>query len=320
MIISNNDSTLLITISFKRFWVLFRHVLTAGHCVCSLEEDFPDDIHHCLSADQNQILDGKNNIRVFGGSRSLFTMERKGSLQWNMDEAYLMDGFSKNHEKLETFDVGIVITNNKQFFNPELLNQKIELGKANIVPVCLAAVNTPLGDKKFKLLGWGKRYEEEPMYPGVFFDKRNPILSSCMTEQAGPLQWRFQNCDMKTMKKGVLFDSWSCETKKPPPTYTRLEEQKCKDYWIEAMNTRNQLGLPSSDIEAQDQLHITATDGSILNTCYNPGLLRTQGWCKLFKSENSHASIYPGAQPWGICSPSCNKKILKVLIYTYHGF
>ena len=65
-------------------------------------------------------------------------------------------------------------------------------------------------------------------------------------------------------------------------------EQKCKDYFSEAIKSQNQIGLrlPSTYIEAQDQLHITATDGSILNTCYNPGLLRTRGWCELFKSEN----------------------------------
>ena len=288
--------------------------------MCSLQYLYPEDMQHCLSADQNQIVIGKNEISVFAGSKSLNAMGysdaiNEGSHQWNMDRAYLMDGF--NHPQYRTnidrFDVGILITTNKQLFNPELLNQKNELGRADIVPVCLAAVSTPLGDKKLKLLGWGIRYEERPGKGGLF-TKRDPILSSCMTNQAGPLQWRFQNCHMKKMKKGKLFKSWSCETKKPPPSYTTLEEQKCEDYFSEAIKSQNQLGVPSSLIEEQDQLHFTATDDTIVSTCYNPDLLKKRGWCKLFEAEGFNR----GKQPWGICSSSCNKTIIKVLISAYH--
>ena len=116
------------------------------------------------------------------------------------------------------------------------------------------------------------------------------------------------------MKKGKLFESWSCETKKPPPSYTTLEEQKCEDYFSEAIKSQNQLGVPSSLIEEQDQLHFTATDDTIVSTCYNPDLLKKRGWCKLFEAEGFNR----GKQPWGICSSSCNKTIIKVLISAYH--
>lgn len=56
---------------------------------------------------------------------------------------------------------------------------------------------------------------------------------------------------------------------------------------------------------------IVSTAIPILNTCYNPKLLKKHGWCKLFQGDNSHTTIDPGIQPWGICSSSCNTTITK---------
>ena len=200
------------------------------------------------------------------------------------------------------------------------------MGKANIVPVCLAAVSTPLGDKKFKLLGWGVRYEETPRYAGRF-TKRNPILSSCMTNQAGPLQWRFQNCDMKRLKRPGKNGKyvWKCDTVNPPPDYksSKGRSKRCREYFNVANNIKDKLNsnkpLAETWLKDIDFIYVYDKNGD-KEQCYNQKLLTTRGWCYLKDYKEKGKKKSSGKKQlevhaWGFCSSSCKDMEVNYLAY-----
>ena len=86
-----------------------------------------------------------------------------------------------------------------------------------------------------KMVGWGEKYEEASEDP----TRRNPILSSCMTSEASPIKWRFQNCDMAFQYKYSSDGQkrWECEKTNPPPGYENKKHQKrCNGYFKEYYN------------------------------------------------------------------------------------
>ena len=53
--------------------MIIRHAITAAHCICSKESADPDSHKNarCKHQKKNQIIRGKNEIVVFGGSMDL---------------------------------------------------------------------------------------------------------------------------------------------------------------------------------------------------------------------------------------------------------
>ena len=208
------------------------------------------------------------------------------------------------------------------FHSDELLKNS---RNAKIIPICLGTLNL---DKKIKdktlirQLGWGIKYEESPLKEDTA-EQRDPIYSSCMTSQAGPEQWRFQNCDMKRMKKMGINgkDTWKCDKINPPPDYQRVKgrTKRCRDYFDVANNIEDKLNdnKPLSETWLKDIDFILVEDkNGIPEKCYNEKILLTQGWCYLKDYKEKDLRQSKGLPAWGTCSSSCKDMEVSCFLYT----
>ena len=269
----------------------------------------------CLESSENQIQPGKNTIQVAGGSNSATVLDalpaQKGSLKWVINAAYIMD------DNIRKYDIGIVeLQKPETFFDPNELKIEMELVKARIVPICLGSSKLPekvdMRRMEVKGVGWGIQYEEKPpaSYTGGV---RDPVYSSCMTNEVSPESWRFQNCDMKLMKQPNT-NIWTCEKNKPPPEYTVGQEQRCHDYFSDfkkMMHGKSRtIHLPDKILDDIDVINIdSGPNTKIEETCYNPESLSTNGWCHLKHYRDKRV----GKVAWGTCSSSCDSKLMQVI-------
>ena len=264
---------------------------------------------------------------------------------WEATHAYIMEGSSPY--KWDKYDIGMVIIPDslpyhKRFFDVTRLSiyktHKSILGRAKIIPVCLAAKNSNIKNKVFRGVGWGHLYNESP----ANIQTRNPIYSSCMTNQASPggrweltakenqWDWRFRNCDMQWIKKR----SWKCDKVRAPPDYESGEYEKCNEYFEKAGIQLDPLKVPNPmklekipknyispsrllkpRLDKVDKLYIveeTIVEQKpiiVKEVCYNPKLLREAGWCRLVKNPSDDEV------EWGICSSSCREAVMKASIF-----
>ena len=242
----------------------------------------------CKEPSENQIVFGSNDISVFGGNKDRSVLRAPhSSYGWELVEAYIMEGSSNT--RFDRQDLGIAkLPDNKHFFDKIGLQDVSELNRAQIIPICLAALNRHLGtDEILRGVGWGDAYEESPKSR-----KRKPVYSTCMTSEASPLDWRFQNCDMKNIRKR----GWKCEKTKSPPSYHKGDREKCMHLFIDALIHKDK--LESKQLADVDVMLIT--DGTTTKECFQPTLLQKRGWCKLQYQERKDEVS------WGICSPSCD--------------
>ena len=256
----------------------------------------------CQEPSKNQIVIGSNDISVFGGNKDLSVIKHplELSYQWVFVEAYIMEGSS--NKRFDRQDIGIaklpilstsILPDRNRFFDKIGLKDVNELSRAQIIPICLAALNRHLGtDEIVRGVGWGNVYEESPINR-----QRKPVYSSCMTNEAGPFQWRFQNCDIKDIRKR----GWKCEKDKSPPTYNKGDREKCIQLFDLASIHKDK--LESKQLKDVDVMYIT---DDTIETCYQPALLQNRGWCKLQYQANKNVIS------WGICSPSCDVKEARV--------
>ena len=285
--------------------------MTAAHCTCSDELNEPETNYPCrMTPNDNQIEKGKNDIAVLGGSKSRDSLfSSKDGLAWKIVVAHVMDGFLIDVRHIN-YDIGMLKIDDKttlgSFFDPVGLKDQSKLNTAKIIPVCLTAVNTDTKSKKFRAVGWGTMYEEISSSIA-----RNPIISSCMTSEASPRFWKFRNCDMQSMKKGIplIGRYYECEKNSPPPGYSNDRAERCMKYWSDAGMSRDHLkNKPLKErLNEQDKMYIYNQHEDLVEVCYNPELLSVNGWCRVFQAGK------PDPIPaWGMCSPSCNSTILKV--------
>ena len=302
----------------------FRHAITAAHCICEFKIYDPklESAVYCLDASKNQITND-NTVSVAGGSNSAKVLDNPDwQFYWDIKTAYIKDNDVSKH------DIGILELDGKythKFFDPDVLIYHIQQEKAEIIPICLGAVNldTKINSSTIiNQLGWGLIYEESPADRITDYQlaltARSPIYSTCMTSQASPLPWRFQNCDMQRLK--VLGQNgkykWECEKNKPPPDYKDGKAQRCEGYFDMAGKVKDKLDrleektLSETILKNVDLIHVNrgadANDEKVFlkqDKCYNPNLLSTFGWCYLrdFKDR-----LWKGGDAWGICSPSCD--------------
>ena len=219
--------------------------------------------------------------------------------QWKAERAYIME--SSLYDSLDKEDIGIVqIPDARPFFNRKKLKDENLLGQANIIPVCLAALNYDIKSKKLIGIGWGYQYDEKP---GLINGIRHSSYSSCMTSEAGPKNWRFQNCDMDEIQK----NGWDCEKNSLPPSYKEGDREKCQKYFREAELHKDAIKtIGGNKIRNIDIIYSINVKKGTQRTCFNPAHLQGRGWCKLAKQED------PNEVSWGICSSSCKTKYLKV--------
>ena len=229
------------------------------------------------------------------------------------DGAYVMDEFVQNPDiRYQIYDIGIIISETKPFFDKVSLKDEMSLGNAYVIPVCLPAINTNINDKVLRMAGWGLRYQETP-------DRRSdeePVISSCMTNQASPEGWKFQNCDIENLKYGTGKTSfYECNKKSPPPSFRVSDVLICKEYFEKAGKVEDPYNSPKlfkdTILDNIDKMYIVDESQNLLKTCYNPKLLSQNGWCKLKYQANRKD---PSKTSWGICSSSCDSRITGVNI------
>ena len=297
---------------------VYSHVLTAGHCICDQVNSNKDV--RCGSTSINQLRPLLNEITVYGGSyKESEMMSANYQYSWIMDFAYIMGDF-------ETYDVGIAGINphNKKFFKTEEVFK--DLKKSKIVPLCLGKESLDITNKDVKGAGWGVEYIEIPEVK-----PRKPMYSSCMTSQASPDMWRFQNCDPGRLVPNLPGSkNLECFKKIDPPDYKSGQKQKCEKIFNDAQNVKDEQ-TPSNTIKDKvakiDKIYLSSTldpnerfdDLKDPEICYNPELLSNNGWCYLKDfPEKWEAKSDPFAKPWnreawGICSPSCDSNINQVM-------
>ena len=217
-------------------------------------------------------------------------MMKEDKYQWNVEEAFIMHASS--HNLFEKFDIGITMisTSGTLLFDRLSLEQNdAQLRDAPRVPACLAAKNYNAKSDTLLGTGWGREYKQAP--------ENNPLYSTCMTSEAGPVDWRFQNCQIRGNTAG-------CNKFFPPLGY---DEAKCKKYFNDARLKKDKRTV--EEIDNMDILYITGPPSNgvrgIESTCVQPRLFKDPGWCFLEVRNTTKLDDHP----WGICSPSCSAQV-----------
>ena len=251
-----------------------------------------------------------NDIVVMGGSSRLRDMLDDPNYQyrWTIDSAYIMSADIHEH------DIGIAELTDSVFFDKNTLNNPSGLRNARIVPICLGALGTEIRNKRVEGVGWGIMYQEAPVSI-----PRNPIFSSCMTSEASPHQWKFQNCDMRRMRRPQGKHKWECDKINPPPSYKNGQTLICADLFKVTENTNDKENPGYTHRrkinDVQKIYTVQTNDNKNVMECVNPNLLSRFGWCYLKDFPERHEEQnYQGVEAWGICSPSCDPEIIDVRI------
>ena len=227
--------------------------------------------------------------------------------KYPVQHAYVMDG--PKHAFSEGIDIGIIeLQATKPFFDETALKTNLKLqDEASVLPICLAAENYEFVHSSIYSVGWGSRYDELPEENAN--TRRNALFSSCMTNEVGKEEWKFQACDMAQIRKL----GWSCNNKQLPPDMTEAEVVQCDKYFSNAEKS-----LASTHIGAMkrvDKIYITKSNDEKI-VCYRKRYFSEIGWCHVAghygkASANAHGWI-KNKGAWGFCSPSCNENIMQV--------
>ena len=313
-----------------------RSILTAAHCLCSHKSDVENNSRPppfpwlkvvCLKKHLNQhrafyrnptpkhesveklhekniMIDSKtcsdnghtkcnfpnfNEITARIGSKDFHDAKRI-----EITEAYV---FGDNF-KSEDPDVGLIITKLK-------INMQGAYPQEYVLPICLPIIKARLKWKKVTMVGWGTMFDHDMMKlpPSEAGPVHNASNSSCMSNQAGDLDYRFQFCDLDEIVK----NNYECN-KKFPPNQPDENKQRCPIFWEQAREYTDRFGEATQlEFEEADQIHILTSSPSSnkqLNeiVCYKEDYYLNNGWCttKIGRYKQEYRK-----KGWGICSESC---------------
>lgn len=282
-------------------------MVTAGHCICETPQTHPN-IHEnavCKPREHNQIEKGKNEINIYGGSKDkeFLKSAKNNKNSFEVDQAYLMDN-PKNGEFVGTKDIGILLTK-KSLFQKEIMQSNLSPHtRPPIIPMCLPAKDYDFDEKDIYGVGWGQRFDESP-------EGQDPFYSSCMTNEVGKEEWRFQACNMKQIERL----KWSCEVNKLPPDISHSDRLQCRRFWINArrifektdkskikyINRVKKIFIYKKGVPFEEM-----QDPKYRLTCYSEEQFYNPGWCEVHGQSSTKGA-------WGFCSPSCDRNLLKVL-------
>ena len=295
--------------------IAYKHVVTAGHCICTTWMYGDVDAHEdslcrptSTSLPRNQIMEGKNDIRVHGGSKDMTRLLK--SPPFKVIKALVFDNIQD--AKIDHFegktDVGILITD-RHLFDREYMNAKLGPNdKIPILPICLAKKDYDFDGQVVHGVGWGTIYSEaEKNSLRSMRGLRDPFYSSCMTNELGEEKWRFKACNMKQIEDL----NWSCE-KNELPRDVKKNRYRCRKYFENAKEIFEK--SDKSYIKFLEEVHKIIINEKKASTgeidprkklvCYNEEYFHFHGWCEV--------KGYPTAiGAWGFCSPSCSQYLLK---------
>ena len=291
--------------------IAYKHVVTAGHCVCPTWPGYKNAHEDALcrpsrtSFPINQIIKLKNNIFVYGGSNNIKNLE--SMFEFKVNTALVMDNIvnPKSFTWREKYDVGVLIVDGP-LFNREYMKSRIGPNdKPPMLPICLAKKDYDFNGQVVHGVGWGLRYDESEKNSGPTLPKRQPYHSSCMTNEIGEEKWRFKACNMKQIEDL----NWSCEKDELPLDVIKNRD-RCDKYLAEAKQIL--LKIAKSDINFITRVHKIFVNERKASTgeidpkkklvCYDKDYFRIHGWCKVKGYEPMGA--------WGFCSPSCDNDYL----------
>merc|ERR1712136_94343 len=224
-------------------------------------------------------------------------------------------------------DIGIAGLDKNNFFIKDELLKKNSLKAAKIVPLCLGKEGLQFkitGKDIIKGAGWGYSYEERPEAKDLPSGKKKPVFSSCMTSEASPDMWRFQNCNLDKLEK-----NFECIKKRDPPDYKPGQKKKCEKIFKDAKKINDKdphFKTIKEKLSEVDKIYLSDTlnqnekfddlkDTLLEDTCYNPKKLSTNGWCYLKDFPEKWEAQARGEtwtrEAWGICSPGCDTTLLQ---------
>ena len=280
--------------------------MTAAHCICSRRRtrtDTQPDPHPkslCKPYRENQITPNFNHINVYGGHKDVDILKssQNAKKSFSIASAFIKNDPFGGILFLGKDDIGLLIANKPLFDKDKMKNTK-SLDRPPIVPICLSPKDADLDNEKIMGVGWGSLYDETRPNEDP---NEDPHVSSCMTNEVAPIDWRFEACNMQIIKT----NNWSCEKHEYPPE-TSNDIGLCK-----ALFARLRRVLDQSQFEFMEKVdkmviyHPNDPDRPFL-TCYNEKLYKENGWCRV------HGEIHVDA--WGFCSPSCDENLMKVMSY-----
>ena len=219
--------------------------LTAGHCICGYDKDIPADMLKyvlCLGGDSkgfpppNEVrpieVDGNgvrngNELTVGVGSKSQNQVRSVSILV-----AFVMGSFRSDASKLvvdtppgKFKDIGLLMSRDKSRNGEDFYSHSTPSGNFAVGSLCLAAEKM-MDTKdyyagKIVTVGWGFRYSDKKSN-----GKPEQGQHSCTTNQFGPVEARFQQCDVNMLTLPAKKD-WGCNKADKPRGY---ETDKCIDY------------------------------------------------------------------------------------------
>ena len=289
--------------------IAYKHVVTAGHCICPIWPVDTDAHEGSLcrpsstSFPINQIIRLTNNIEVYGGSNSIKNLDLMS--KFYVDRALLMDNIPnpKSFTFKGEYDVGVLIVD-RPFFNREYMKSKLRPNdKQPMLPICLAKKGYDFNGQVVHGVGWGSRYSESKQKPQTL-PQRQPFHSSCMTNEIGEEKWRFKACNMKQIEDL----NWSCEKSKLPLDVMKNRD-RCKKYFAKA----RQMLHKTDNNKFMQRVHKIFVNERKASTgkidpkkklvCYDELTFWAHGWCEVKGYKQSMGA-------WGFCSPSCKSKYL----------
>ena len=278
--------------------------MTAAHCTCSSKLDDPDkdpqphEKSICKPEYTNQITPKYNEMKIYGGHMNIDELQSDENREnhFIISYAYAKDIDLKNlKDPFVKSDIAILISN-KGLFDHDSLKVTKPLDRPSMVPICLAAVDTNLIKKEINGVGWGLIYDESPKRP------QNPYYSSCMTNEVGPEDWRFEHCNWEQLKENQM----SCRKDKYPDDVEN-NDLICKRAFYELK--KQKVVTEIGNMDWIDKIHIHTNDPDKPRwICYNEKHLVEKGWCEVL----GHDPIKRNGKGWGFCSPSCKDDLLKV--------
>ena len=282
-------------------------MLTAGHCTCALREKDPNKQPQphknslCKPQDQNQITPSFNTVDVYGGHMNTDRLKSADNAEntFTISYAYIKDIDLSAVDPFRKSDLAILISD-KLLFDEEKLKDYGPLDRPSMLPICLAAMDTNFDNERVMGVGWGKMYDEAPK------NVKNPYYSTCMTNEVGPEEWRFEHCE-----QNELNTDGSCEKKNRPRDVLENKEI-CEKAFTEV--TRLSVETLVASMDMVDKILISSKDPNEPElTCYNERLFQEKGWCRvLHYKTRRHLGKIAYRKQWGFCSPGCKNDKWKV--------
>ena len=243
---------------------------------------------------------------------------RVGSRDWHHGVKMEVEkAFVFHHSYKDNPDLGIIVTKfpiNTMEIYPD----------GYVLPICLPEPKTNIQWQKVSMVGWGFNFHHDMMKRPLTDARpvRDAQFSSCMSNQAGDLRYRFQYCDLSQ----IVANQNEC-IKSFPPDQPLENEKKCKTYWQQAKAFAQTYEI-LDEFNKADQLHIfdaSQDEYPKRTVCYKEEFYLGNGWCKT-KLGNQYKPKPFTKKGWGICSDACKlvgkefpKDKAQLIPSKYHG-